>query len=58
MDVQQEIKVLKERIYLCNCNVYDWNRINKSEIYDLILKAIENIDLRIKQIEQGNDNPY
>ena len=57
MDIQQEIKVLKQRVLLCDCNVYDYNRIDKAELYDLILRALENIDLRIKQLEQGNE-PY
>lgn len=57
MDIQQEIQVLRQRIHRCDCNMCDWNRVAKEELYDLILRALENIDLRIKQLEQG-DGPY
>ena len=57
MDIQQEIQVLRQRIHRCDCNMCDWNRVAKEEVYDLILRALENIDLRIKQLEQG-DGPY
>lgn len=54
MDIQQEIQVLKQRIHLCHCNIYDWNKIDKAELYNLILRALENLENRVKVIENQN----
>jgi len=56
MDIKQEIKVLRELIHRCDCNIRDWNKVSKEEIYDLILRALENLESRVKVIE--NQNAY
>lgn len=54
MDILQEIQVLKQRILICDCNMYDYNKIDKTEIFDLILRALENLESRVKVIENQN----